>query len=78
MSRKGTREEREVKNLERLTALIGLLAETSDQDLIARTLADEADALLVEGLGVSGASRWWRHYTLETCGRVVGDMKDAG
>ena len=62
---------REVETLAALQELVAAMKKQSDLDTIARALADEADALLVDGLGLSTASNWWRRYTLETTGRAV-------
>lgn len=68
-----TAEQVDEQRRERLARAIAQAAERLPMNEVCTLLADEADALLCDGLGVSGATRWWRRYTLETCGRACGD-----
>lgn len=68
-----TAEEVEQQSREKVMKAVAHAATRLPIDDLASLLADEADALLVDGLGLAGASRWWRRYKLETCGKACAD-----
>lgn len=69
---------REQANIERLKALVASLEQTTGMSVIADVLTGEADRVLCSGLGNAGASRWWRRYVVDLCGRHAGLPDDRG
>ncbi|MEX0624568.1 hypothetical protein [Saccharospirillum sp.] len=57
---------------------ISKAAKSMTVDDLVRMLADEADALLVDALGLDTATRWWSTWLTDTAGyRAVRYVEDA-